>query len=68
MFSWINIHWHLTLREIRERWDRLRDDGNRGSISVEFAVTAGLIVLGAVVIVGLIMAYGEEIANNIGSQ
>jgi hypothetical protein len=68
MFTWINVQRHLAAQQVRERWGHLRDGRDRGSISVEFAVTAGLIVLGAVVIVGLIMAYGEEIANQIGSE
>lgn len=67
MFTWISVHWHLTAHKVRERWERLREDGDRGSMSVEFAVIAGIIVLAAVIIAGLIMAYGKEQASNIGS-
>ncbi len=67
MFTWISVHCQLAAHEVRKRWDRLREDGDRGSMSVEFAVIAGIIVLAAVVIAGLIMAYGEEQASNIGN-
>lgn len=67
MLTWISTCWHLTAHEVRERWERLRHDGDRGSLSVEFAVIAGVIVLAAIVIAGIIMAFGEQQANNIGN-
>lgn len=42
---------------------RLRDD--RGSYSTETAVVTTLLVGGAIIILGIIVAFGTDLANNI---
>ena len=47
----------------RELAQRLRDD--RGSYSTETAVVTTLLVGGAIIILGIIVSFGTDLANNI---
>ncbi|MGH3681189.1 MAG: hypothetical protein ACRDT2_13220 [Natronosporangium sp.] len=56
-----------TLARLQVVWQqalvRLRDD--RGSYSTETAVVTTLLVGGAILILGIIVAFGTDLANNI---
>lgn len=57
---------HRTTAALSSAWRRCRQlAGDRGSYSTETAVVTTLLVGGAIVILGIIVAFGTDLANNI---
>ena len=56
-----------TIARLQAAWPQVRArlSGERGSYSTETAVVTTLLVGGAVVILGIIVAFGTDLANNI---
>jgi hypothetical protein len=56
-----------TTARLQVLWRQVRDrlSNDRGSYSTETAVVTTLLVGGAVIILGIIVAFGTDLANNI---
>ena len=58
---------HITATETADRARQLWREKDRGSFATDFAITAGAIILVALLVVGIYQSFATEQANNIGN-